>query len=166
VFGATYFSYPATGLPPSQKGVINLTYAPVTVSDDVGALKLTSNAGTVTIPIVGYGLNRQCQLSVPATNLDFGNTTVGTTRGPSSFAIDNDSTAICQIEAPITVFNDASGSFQVVGTNLQSSGSEYTLSPAGGGSSELVVEVSFTPKTKGTVIANIGDFIAVSGTGQ
>lgn len=162
----TQSSYPPAGLAPGQTAGIAVSYSPVTVSDDQGGLALSTNVGSVTIPLTGYGLSPSCQLSFPTASLDFGGVTVGTTKGPSAFPIVNSGQTDCQIEAPIRVVDDPSGSFQVVSTNLQAVGSQYSLSPPGGPTSTLVVQVTFTPKTTGSLRASAGDFVALSGTGQ
>jgi hypothetical protein len=169
VFSAQFMAgtYPASGLAPNQKAQISLSYTPGGVSADQATLMVATNVGNVTIPLLGDGLAPSCQLSIATSELTFPDVTVGASSAPIAFAIENVGQVDCQIKAPIMIGDDSTGSFQVLSTSIQPNGSEYAIPPPGTEStSRLVIQVGFTPTTRGVLTGWVGDFVSLSGTGD
>jgi len=159
--------FPPAGLSPNQSVAVDVTYTPGGISADNGQLVLDTNAGTVTIPMFGEGLNYSCQLKIPTQALDFGKVAIGAAPPTASFAVDNAGFSQCAIRGPIAIENDPSKSFHVVSTSIMEDGQtgDYTLQPVGSSDAHLVITVEFQPTTTGQLAAEVADFIGLTGTG-
>jgi hypothetical protein len=170
VFSAQFgqFGFPVGGLSPNQSVEIVTTYSPTIISKDQSFLTLLTNAGSVVIPLFGEGINATCELQIPTEALDFGPVPVGTTAQAVNFTILNIGSSYCEIEGPLSIQNDPSGSFHIVSTNIQPDMNEAYIVPNNGTgvSSGLAVTVDFKPTEVGSLAAQVGDFISLTGVGQ
>ena len=157
--------FPAGGLAPNQSVAIVITYSPTIISEDQSALTLSTNAGNVEIPLFGEGINASCELQIPTQSLDFGQLPLGTPAQPIQFTILNIGVSDCEIQGPLSIENDPSGSFHIISTSIQPDPTtEAYIIPYGVGSG-LTVTVNFEPTKTGMLAGQVGDFISLTGVG-
>ncbi|MBR7832245.1 choice-of-anchor D domain-containing protein [Actinospica durhamensis] len=76
--------FTASGLPavgstiaPGVSETMSVTYAPTAVENDSSSIVLTSDQGSVTIPLTGVGIQADPQVTINPTSLSFGNVAIG-----------------------------------------------------------------------------------------
>ncbi len=141
--------YPLSGLAPGQSAQIDVSYSPLTSSNDKGTLFVKSNGGqgkTLRIPLTGQGLNvAPCQFVLAPSQLNFANVQAGDTSQVLSFQVQNIGTDICLVQG-LKITDDATGSFHILSTSIAPDAvtNKITIpAPAPGVVSSLTVSLSF-----------------------
>jgi hypothetical protein len=169
-FDETNGPYPLNGLAPGQAAQIDVSYAPVASSSDMGTLLIKSNSGqgqTLQIPLTGQGLDiPPCQFVIAPSQLNFGDGMVGSTSQSLSLEVQNVGIAVCFVVG----LGSLSDGFAVVSTSIapDPTTGKITIPPPGTGIvSNLIIEVDLTCTAAGPVSTQFtigGQTCLLSGT--
>ncbi len=148
--------YSAAGIVAGQSVQIDVTYAAAVGSPTSGVLSIPNNGGqgsTVQIPLtVGQVFPEACEFAIAPPALDFGNPPPrGSSPVDLAFEIQNQGTAPGLVANP-RIQNDTTGSFEILSTSIApdlDAGAIVIPAPGDGGTTDLLVQVRFSPQSKG-----------------